>query len=510
MGTKSFGPFLFEPELGRLLRNGSALPVGVRAVPLLKALLEANGEPVTKGALIDAAWPAMTVEEVNLSVQIAALRKALGKRPDGEEWITTVPRIGYRLLRPAEVEKPSAGPKAAVAVLPFESLSDGPSPDYFADGIVEDLINALSRFKTFAVIARNASFAYRGKDVDLREAARFLGVRYVLTGSVRRAANRIRVSTQLVEGASGNSLWAERFDGNVEDVFDMQDRITEQVVGLVEPQIRKAEIERVRSARPDSMDAYDLYLRALPCFYGVPDDRFATAIDLLERAVALDPEYAVAVAHAAWAHEKRYTLGLPPLHHDPKRCVALARAGLRSAPDNPVVIAICSQVLLITGGRSGRLACLETVTRARAANPNSVLISTIFGGMLIGGGGDLEIALEALHHSYDLSPGAPELHQTMTYIGSALYYLGRHQEALEWLRRAFGTGQAWQPTYWHLAAVHEAMGNAMEMNATIKELHALAPQSSLAHLRKITAESGYVRYETDLYPALERAGLRLR
>ena len=106
MGTKSFGPFLFEPELGRLLRNGSALPVGVRAVPLLKALLEANGEPVTKGALIDAAWPAMTVEEVNLSVQIAALRKALGTRPDGEEWITTVPRIGYRLLRPAEVEKP--------------------------------------------------------------------------------------------------------------------------------------------------------------------------------------------------------------------------------------------------------------------------------------------------------------------------------------------------------------------------------------------------------------------
>lgn len=259
-----FGPFVLDAQAG-LTRDGTPVPVGQRALSLLGALADANGAVVGKAELMECGWPGTIVEEGNLSVQIAALRKALGQAPDGTEWIITVPRTGYRLLRPGALSQAQALPvRPTLAVLPFTNLGGDAEQSYFADGVVEDIITALSRFRSFAVVARNSSFIYKGRAVDVREVARELGVRYVLEGSVRRGGDRLRIAAQLVDAVSGAHLWAQSFDGRLDEVFDFQDRITESVAALVEPHIRAAEIERSRRERPGSISAYDTYLRVLP------------------------------------------------------------------------------------------------------------------------------------------------------------------------------------------------------------------------------------------------------
>ena len=254
----AFGPFLLNRDNGTLFRDGELIAVGHRGAPAPRRLAEApRSRCVTKAELMDAAWPGTTVEESNLSVQIASLRKLLGPSPDGGEWIVTIPRVGYRFVAEPEATALSSRSTArlepvipSLAVLPFQNLSGDPEQDYFADGVVEDIITALSRFKSFAVIARNSSFVYKGRAVDVRQVASELGVRYVLEGSVRRAGDRLRITAQLVEGDTGAHLWADKFDGAVEDVFDVQDRITESVATVVEPHIQSAEIERSRRERP--------------------------------------------------------------------------------------------------------------------------------------------------------------------------------------------------------------------------------------------------------------------
>ena len=198
-------------------------------------------------------------------------------------------------------------------MLPFANLGGDPEQDYFADGVVDDIITALSRFRSFAVIARNSSFVYKGRAVDVRQVAQELGVRYVLEGSVRRAGDRLRITAQLVDGATGAHLWAEHFDGALDDVFDFQDRITESVAMLVEPQIQSAEIARSRRERPGSIAAYDIYLQALPKINDETSSENAEAHALLTEALALEPDNALLLAHTAWALAHRTAMGWPPI-----------------------------------------------------------------------------------------------------------------------------------------------------------------------------------------------------
>ena len=208
--TVAFGPFLLNPDNGTLFRDGELVAIGQKAALLLGALVTSPGQVRTKTELMDAAWPGTTVEESNLSVQIGSLRKLLGPSPGGGEWIATVPRVGYRFVASRKRRRPSRMLRSepvipSLAVLPFQNLSGDPEQDYFADGIVEDIITALSRFKSFAVIARNSSFVYKGRAVDVRQVARELGVRYVLEGSVRRAGQRLRITAQLIDGDVGRA-----------------------------------------------------------------------------------------------------------------------------------------------------------------------------------------------------------------------------------------------------------------------------------------------------------------
>jgi len=219
--------------------------------------------------------------------------------------------------------------KPSIAVLPFANMSGDPEQEYFADGMVEDIITALSRFNQLFVIARNSSFTYKGRSVDVRQVAKELGVRYVLEGSVRKSGSRVRITGQLIDAATGAHLWADRFDGGLEDVFDLQDKITASVAGAIEPALRKVEIERARRRPVENLDAYDLYLRALPPVYAFRPDENLAALELLGKAIDLDPAYAPALAYAAWCHEQRLVRGWPVVGEDDAGAACACPAGDR-------------------------------------------------------------------------------------------------------------------------------------------------------------------------------------
>jgi len=297
-----FGPFRLDADAETLFRGDEPVALGQRAVGLLRLLLERAGAPVSKDALIDAAWPGLAVEDSNLTVQIAALRRVFEAIPGGSGWIETLPRRGYRYVGPPVARAdPSADATArasaavalsdtpSVAVLPFANLSGDPEQEYFADGMVEDIVAGLSRIKWLFVVARSSSLAYRGKAVDLKRVGRELGVRYLLEGSLQKSGNRVRISARMIEAATGGQLWTERFDRPLDDIFALQDEIALNVVGAIEPSLRRAEAERVRRKRPDSLGAYDLVLQAQADVYSGMPAQVTPALALLERALALEP-----------------------------------------------------------------------------------------------------------------------------------------------------------------------------------------------------------------------------
>ena len=484
----SFGPFVLRP--GReLLRDGKAVAIGQRGLTLLEAMLEVSGGVVSKSDIMRRVWPGLTVEDGNITVQVAALRKELGKRDDNRDWIVTVPRIGYRLdLDDAPATAPPTdGGRPSLAVLPFINLSGDQTRDYFADGLVEDLITALSRFKTFSVVSRNSSFVYKGRPVDVRQVAQDLGVRYLLEGSVRLAGERVRVTAQLVDASAGTHLWAASVDGELGQIFEFQDRVTEAVVGLAEPQLRRAEIERSRRRWPDNPQAYDHFLRALPHFYSRDPDGYDVARGHLERAIALQPDYALALAYASWAYARRSTVSLTYLSPDEAaRCLELARAALHFGDDDPMVLAVSGHSLLAIGGM--RAEGLATVRRARQANPHNVAVLVLAGicNMLVG---DLDEGEACYRRAYQLSPGAPEAYESLAGIGFCRFLKRDFAGAIEWLEQSRATLVDWPPTYWMLTAAYAHLGRHDEARAALHRLLEIAPKTSLAGLEVIAVRS---------------------
>ncbi len=326
-------------------------------------LVERSGTPVSKDALIEAAWPGLAIEDSNLTVQIAALRRVLAEEPGGDRWIETLPRRGYRFIGPLgaaqAVEKPAAlkvepaagpplGDRPSIAVLPFTNMSSDPEQDYFADGTVEEIITGLSRIKWLSVISRSSSFIYKNKPVDVKEVADKLGVRYVLEGSVRKSGHRVRITAQLVDAKTGAHLWADQYDRILEDVFALQDEITMCVVGAIEPSLRKAELERIRRQRPSSFTAYDLLLRSQQfVFAGMPSEA-ARAIPLLEEAMKLDPNYSAAHAYLSWCFHSRFGRG-ELREEDRLAAIRHARAAVRLGNDDATALAIAALVLAYDG-----------------------------------------------------------------------------------------------------------------------------------------------------------------
>jgi TolB-like protein/Flp pilus assembly protein TadD len=290
-GQETFGAFSLDPRRRTLCRDDVMVELGPRATDILFALVAAKGAIVSKDFLITAAWPGQVVEENTLQAQISGLRKALGEA--GQDYIITVPGRGYRLVCNEAVPEPAASPvprsRPSIAVLAFNNLSGDSADECFADGMAEDLITELSRSRSLLVVARNSSFTFKGRSVDVRQLARELGVRYVVEGSIRRAGSRIRVTTQLIEAEGGMHVWAERYDRQLTDLFETQDEITLAVSRAIEPAVESAERSRLLRKRPGNLDAWEALQRAKASFNG---EEWAEAHAWFRRSIELDPDFA--------------------------------------------------------------------------------------------------------------------------------------------------------------------------------------------------------------------------
>ncbi len=340
------------------------------------------------------------------------------KRAPQAEPVT--PEPSARLALP---EKPS------IAVLPFQNMSGDPEQEYFADGMVEDIITGLSRIKWLFVIARNSSAVYRGKAVDARQVGRELGVRYLLEGGVRKSGGRVRITAQLLEAETRTHLWADKFDGNLEDVFDLQDQITDRVVGIVEPSVRRREIDRSRRKRPESLDAYDLYLRALPYLASISTVNAPIAADLLKEALRLDPNYPAAHAYLAWSHQISFTHG--GRFDEAEKIAGLrhARAAIANDVDDATALAVGAMVMGLLGKDAE--SALAAIERALSFNPSSAA-ALYFGAQLYAWSGDPVTGAKYAHRALRLSPVDPLAYVAHLAFGIVAFHEGRYEEAAAW------------------------------------------------------------------------------
>lgn len=430
----AFGPFVLDPDAGTLLRHDMPVAIGHRGLLLLAVLVERSGEIVGKADLMDAAWPDTAVEEGNLTVQIAQLRKVLGSHPGSEaggaEWIATVPRVGYRFAGTVEVlagtqRKPLPLPsKPSIAVLPFVNLGNDPEQEFFADGLTEDLITDLSRNPALFVIARNSTFAFKGKAMDARAIAGELGVRYLVEGSARRSAGRVRINAQLVDAESGDLLWAERFDRGLDDVFAVQDEVTARIVKALLGRL----IETPPRNRPRNLEAYDLCVRARRLM----DDSLQSAREahlMLTRALALDPGYAEPyrwLAVNGWMGSVH--AGGPDAS---SRSLALALA--RKAVAIDASDAGCRWVLayLLAYDRSFAEADRE-FARAIELDPNEADAWAAKSDIAVLAG-QIEAGLDHIRKAFRLNPFPPAWYYLV--LGQAQYAAGEYEAAIETLRR---------------------------------------------------------------------------
>lgn len=425
----AFGPFVLDSGAGTLLRNDDPVAVGHRGLKLLAALVGRPGEILGKAELMDAAWPGTAVEEGNLTVQIAQLRKLLGPAEGGGEWISTVPRVGYRFIGAIAPHRMDWVPRPlpdrpSIAVLPFVNVSSDPQQESFSDGLTEDLITDLSRMPGLFVIARNSVFAYKGRAADVRAIAENLGVRYLLQGSARHAGGRVRINAQLVDALHGDHLWADRFDRSLDDIFAVQDEVAGKIVEALLGRLRAPPPRN----RPKSLEAYDLCVRARKLI----DDSPQTAREahlMLTRAVALDPHYAEAYRWLAMNHWMGWVHWGEP--EEPARGLALALAEKAVAIDPND--AGCRWVLANLLAYEHRFDEADAeFDRAIALDPNEADTFATRSDILVLAG-RVEEGLEQIRKAFRLNP-YPASWYYLT-LGQAQYAAGAYEAAVETLMR---------------------------------------------------------------------------
>jgi adenylate cyclase len=382
------------------------------------------------------------------------------------------PRAGEGSAPGARAEPPPLAlpDKPSIAVLPFQNMSGDPEQEYFADGMVEEIITALSRIRWLFVIARNSSFTYKGQAVDVKQVGRELGVRYVLEGSLRKAGGRVRITAQLIEAQNGAHLWADRFDGSLEDVFDLQDKGASSVAGVIEPTLQTAEIRR-SSERPTSdLTAYDLYLRALPVAMSGEKNGYIEALNLLGRAIERDPHYGPSLAFAAVCHAGLYVSGWTD---DPeanrREGVERARQALRYGGDDAVTLGRAAYAL----GHFGEDidAAIALIERSLQINP-SFAYGWQRSGWLRLWAGQPELAIDHFEAALRLNPRDPAP-ATLMGIGVGHFFARRLEEARAMLLRSLQEQPGWVPTSRFLAACYAHLGRLDEARAIIEQLRAL-------------------------------------
>ena len=375
--------------------------------------------------------------------------------------------------------------KPSLAVLPFQNMSGDPEQEYFADGMVEEITTAISRLPWLFVIARNSSFTYKGRVVDVKQVARELGVRYVLEGSVRKAGNRVRITGQLIDATTGNHIWADRFDGALDDIFDLQDRVSSSVVGAIEPKLRQSEIERASRKPTESLDAYDLYLRALAQSYRFSEEGLAQAVSLLRQALAIDPSYAPAAAFVGWCRMFQRVQGWGAVSEaEVAEGVSLARQALEAARDDPEVMWQTAYPLFYF---TGETALAEAVLdRALMLNSNAAT-AWICRGNIHALRNQPEAAMEDLDRAQRLSPFDPFGYVNAWGFAIAHIAAGRFEQAIQWADRALHDQPRFIIAIRAKIAANAHLGRLDEARAECARMLALYPGLTIAAFRASAA-----------------------
>jgi TolB-like protein len=505
--------YLFEDlgldtERRELRRRADLVPLEPQVFDLLVFLIQNRQRVVSKDDLLAAVWEGRIVSESALTTRINALRHAIGDSGGQQRLIKTLLRKGIRFVGEVREEKGRAtegamkppqlteqtahqSPKTvsllplpdkpSIAVLPFINISGDPEQEYFVDGIVEDITTALSHFRWLFVIARSSSFTFKGRAIDVKQVGRELGVRYVLEGSVRKVANRLRISAQLIDALTGMHLWADRFDGALEDIFDLQDRVTASVVGAIAPKLEQVEIERAKRKPTENLDAYDYYLRGMASLHLWTKDSNDEALQLFYRAFELDPGFASAYGMAAWCFVARNGNGWMG---DRAQAIAqvrqLAWKALDLGADDASALSAggYALVFVVHDVASGA----AYVDQALTLNPNlaSALVSRGWTKAFLG---EPHAAIKDVTSAMRLSPLDPLRARAHGAIAFAHFIAGRYDEASLWAEKASREGPNYLPGIRDLAAANALAGRHLEAQKAMARLRALDPALRISAIK---------------------------
>jgi TolB-like protein len=522
----AFADFVLDTNLRELRRSSELIAVEPQVYDLLLYLVRHRGRVVTKDELIASVWGGRITSDATLTSRVYALRKAIGDSGQHQRLIRTIPRKGLRFVGEIHapstdeelgaicVEPPLGEPgqpvgaalplpdRPAIAVLPFANMSNDPEQDYFSDGISEDLITALSKLRWFFVIARNSSFVYKGRSVNIKRVAEDLGVGYVIEGSVRKEGDRVRITAQLNDVTTGSHLWAERYDRDVSGVFAVQDEITEAIVASIEPQLYAAENFHSKRRTPDSMDAWGLVMRALSHFWRVTRADYVVAQELLEKAIAIDPHYSQALAVLSTSHTFCAYNGWSEMTTSIPIAERAALAAVRADSEDPWAHHALGCVLVLLRSLDDALAEFEL---ALSLNPSFALALSVY-GLALTFSGRWEEAGVATAKALRLSPRDPF---AAIYNGIAAYaqFVGRnYEEAMRLAGASIRLRTDHVSGYRMLTAAAAMAGQLDVATVALRELRRAQPKFSLAWI----TQNMPFKHEADREHYLEafrRAGL---
>ena len=493
-----FGDCALDVERCELRRAGDLVHVEPQVFDLILHLIRNRHQVVSKEHLLAAVWGSRSISDSALSTRINAARQAIGDSGSRQQFIQTIPRRGFRFVVDAveETEQPrsanggiphrATGPAIAgeppdmpsIAVLAFVNMSDDPEQDYFTDGMAEEVITNLSQIRWLMVIARNSSFSYKGRDVDARQIGRELNVRYLLQGSVRKASRLVRITAQLIEAETGAQLWADRFDGPLKDVFSLQDRIANSVISAIEPSIRVAEIARARRKRPENLNAYDFYLRALAHAYAHTREGRTQAIELVGEALAINPDYAEAHGVAAACHIQRVWSEPGEWSADLASALRHAKAVISIKTDDATTLAFAASAY--ARATHDYETAIQMIEHALAQNPSSAHAQAV-GSMVNAWAGHFDKAVSLAERSLRFSPLDPLRYLSLAVLARAKLFQGDPDGALAAARRAVQISPGHLPSRGYVIICLVRLDRAQELAATVERVRADFPGVRLTH-----------------------------
>lgn len=502
----SFGDYALDVDRRELTHGYEQISLTPQVFDLLVYLVRNRQRVVSKDDLIEGVWGGRIVSESTLTSHINAVRKAVGDSGEEQRFIRTIARKGFHFV--GDVREPQTSvsnhsrnlapsansdellkhapatalpDKPSIAVLPFQNMSGDPEQDYFADGVVEEIITALSRIRSLLVIARNSSFTYKGRAVDIKQVGRELGVRYVLEGSVRKSENRVRVAGKLIDASTGVGLWADRFEGALEDIFRLQDQVTTSVIGAVAPKLEHAEIECAKRKPTESLDAYDYYLRGVSNVYLRTKEATDEALTQFYKAIELDPSYSAAYGMAGWCYMWRKINGwMIDQKSETVEATRLARRAIELGKDDAVALARGAQCLAL--GIHDLDGAVAAHDRALKLNPN--LATTWFmSGWIRTYCGEPELALEHHARAMQLSPLDPTLYHMQAGTAFAHFVAGRYDDASRWAELAFNDQPNYVPAAVIAAASHALAGRMEEARHAMERLRQINPVLRFSNLK---------------------------